>query len=405
MTQNHTSQAILREIEKIPVIDTHEHMLPPSMHPAMRYSFFNLMIPYAQFDLVSAGMSRKFMWRNDLNDEEVEECYAEFRNYWPRVKHNAYGMHVRRTLRESFGIDDITDDNYLHIGELLNSTCTDSHYREILQEECNIKYILNQFGSYYDYPEQDSYFIPHANMLKNGVIDDIRELKESKASPTLDDHLELLFTRMSEGKQAGARLVKYDASCFLCKGDRALAESQFNALLRGERCNSEEMQSYLYKATLRNAKELDLVAAVHTGVWDNINRKSPLLLFPIVESNPDVTFDIYHMGMPFASETAFLGKNFQNCYLDLCWSHIVSPRMLIRAFDEWLDLVPYNKIFAFGGDHATLPINVRSHLNQAKEDLSICFAKRVDDGWISTVDAIEAIKRFFYDNPKEVYKL
>ncbi len=402
---NQTAKSILGELEHIPVIDTHEHMLPPAMHTSMKYSFFNLMIPYVQFDLVSAGMSREFMWRNDLDDSEVERCYAEFRNYWPAVKNNAYGMHVRRTLRESFGIDDITDDNYLLIGELINGTRTKRHYREVLQEECNIKFILNQFGSYSEYSDEDSYFIPHANMLKNGVIEDIRELTQSISSPTLDDHLELLHTRMLEGKRVGARLVKYDASCFLCNGDRALAETQFNTLLKGESCNSEEMQSYLYKATLRFAKELGLVAAVHTGVWDNINRKSPLLLFPIVEGNPDVIFDIYHMGMPFTSECAFLGKNFQNCYLDLCWSHIVSPKMLIRSLDEWLDIVPYNKIFAFGGDHATLPINVRSHLNQAKENLSVCLAKRVDNGLIGREDAIATIKRFFYDNPKEVYKL
>jgi len=402
---NQTAKEIFRELKRIPIIDTHEHMLPPAMHLTMKYSFFNLMIPYAQFDLISAGMSRKFMWRNDLTDEEIVECYSEFRNYWPLVKNNAYGIHVRRTLYESFGIDDITDDNYLYIGELLNSTRTKEHYGDVLQKECNIQYILNQFGSYYDYPGNDSYFIPHANMLKNGVVEDIRELQKIKTAPTLDDHLELLHTRMLEGKHAGARLVKYDASCFLCNGNKALAESQFNRLLNSEKCNSEEMQSYLYKATLRFAKELDLVAAVHTGVWDNINRKSPLLLFPIVESNPDVTFDIYHMGMPFASETAFLGKNFPNCYLDLCWSHIVSPQMLIRAFDEWLDLVPYNKIFAFGGDHASLPINVRAHLNQAKENMSVCFAKRIEDGLIKADDAIKIIKRFFYENPKEVYKL
>lgn len=402
---NQTANAILHEIEGIPVIDTHEHLLPPAMHPAMQYSFFNLMIPYVQLDLVSAGMSREFMWRNDLKDEEVERCYAEFRKYWPYVKNNAYAMHVRRTLRESFGIDDITDDNYLQIGALLNSTRTETHYFEVLKQECHIEYILNQFGSYCDYSKEDSYFIPHANMLGDGVINDIKELKQTLAVPTLDDHLELLYTRMVKGKQAGARLVKYDASCFLRPSDKALAETQFQVLLRGERCNSEDMQSYLYNATLRFAKELDLVAAVHTGVWDNINRKSPLLLFPVVERNPDVTFDIYHMGMPFISECAFLGKNYQNCYLDLCWSHIVSPNMLIRALDEWLDLVPYNKIFAFGGDHSTLPINVRSHLHQAKENLCTAFAKRIDEGRIDQKDAIKAIKHFFYDNPKEVYRL
>lgn len=405
MKLNGTAEKIYGELAEIPVIDTHEHMLPPEFHLSMNYSFFNLMIPYAQFDLVSAGMSSKYMWKNEMTEREVEECYHEFRRYWKFVKFGAYGSHVRRVLRENFGIDDITDDNYLDIGKLLNQTRTPEHYADVIQKDCKIEYVLNQAGSYHGYSEQDSYFVPHADMLRNGVVEDIKELLTRKSDPSVDDHLEMLVERMAEGKNYGAKLVKYDASCFLHAENYALAKEQFERLKRGEDTDSEVLQSFLYRRTLPYVREYSLVAAVHTGVWDNINRKSPLHLFSVVQENPDIRFDIYHMGMPFTGECAFLGKNFPNAYLDLCWSHIVSPQMLIGALDEWLDLVPYNKIFAFGGDHSTLPLNIKTHLRAAKENLAFVFGKRVDEGKLDFAEATEIIKRWFYDNPKEVYGL
>ena len=360
---------------------------------------------YAQFDLVSAGMSSEYMWKSVLDEREERECYAEFRKFWPQVKYGGYGAHVRRVLRENFGIDDITDDNYLQIGQRLNALRTPAHYREVLQGDCRIEYVLNQAGNYHAYAAEDSYFIPHADMLKNGVAEDVKELLSQKANPALEDHIELLRRRMVEGKEYGAKLVKYDASCFLHREDYRTAKEQFKALVRGEETDSEVLQSFVYRKTLAFARELDLVAAVHTGVWDNINRKSPCLLFSVVQENPDIRFDIYHMGMPFTGECAFLGKNFPNAYLDLGWSHIVSPQMLMRSLNEWLDLVPLNKIFAFGGDHATLPINVKTHLREAKENLSLVFARKVEEGIFCAEEAVEVLKRWFYDNPKEVYGL
>ena len=103
-------------------------------------------------------------------------------------------------MQENFGICDITDDNYLEIGERLNALRTPSHYKDVLQGECHIEYILNQAGDYHAYSAEDSYFIPHADMLKNGVVEDVKELLSQKSDPTLEDHIELLHRRMAAGK-------------------------------------------------------------------------------------------------------------------------------------------------------------------------------------------------------------
>lgn len=398
-----TYNKILKEIENIEVIDTHEHMLPPKYHKDSNYSFWNLMIPYVQFDLVNAGMCSKFMWQNNLNQNEVDECFNEFIKFWKYVKYGGWGKHVLRVLSDSFGITDINSENYLKIGELLNQTKTKNHYRDIIKNKCNIKAVLNQCSDEI-YEGDDDYFKGYADVLKNGIVNDIKLLEISN-NKSLDDLIELVSQRLYNAKARGAKFTKFDASCFMFESDKSTSQIQLNSVLNGEQINTEVLQSYVYRDVLSVAQELNMVCAVHTGVWDNIYRKSPQHLFKIVDEYKKVKFDIYHMGIPFIRECAFLGKNFPNVYLNLCWSHIVSPLLVKNSLDEWLDLVPLNKIFAFGGDHATLPINIVSHLNLAKENIAFVFASRVDRGEIEFSAAIEIIKSWFYDNPKKVYGL
>lgn len=394
---------IFNELENILVIDTHEHMLPPKYHKNMNYSFWDLMIPYVQFDLVNAGMSNKFMWKNNLTSIEIEECFNEFIKYWKYVKYGGWGNHVVCVLNDNFGIDDIDAENYVKIGELLNETKQPNHYIKIFREQCHIETVLNQSGDEI-YTGEDSYFKGYADVLKNGIINDITILKNEDGK-SVESLIELLAKRLYDGKAKGSLFTKFDSSCFMYAPDRTQAEKELNSVLSGETVNTEILQSYVYTSLLSYAEELGLICAVHTGVWDNIYRKSPQHLFKIVEKHNKVKFDVYHMGIPFVRECAFLGKNFPNVSLNLCWSHIVSPATVKNSLDEWLDLVPINKIFAFGGDHTCLPINVPTHLRQAKQNLAEVFSKRVERGEMSVTDAVKIIKMWFYDNPKNFYRL
>jgi hypothetical protein len=104
-------------------------------------------------------------------------------------------------------------------------------------------------------------------------------------------------------------------------------------------------------------------------------------------------------------ETALLAKNFPNVWLNLCWCHIISPRMAQSAMDELLDLVPTNKIIAFGGDHSTDVENVYGHLAVARQNVAGVLGRRVEEGLLTERDALEIAGRWFCDNPRELYQL
>jgi len=134
-------------LDGLDIVDAHEHFTPEEYHLTTEYTFFNWMMPYIQFDLVSAGMTRKFLWTPPKNEEELEECWNEFSKVWKFVKHGSYARPFLMALKEFYGFDDITEDNYKLIGQKMNETRYEGRYKEILFDRCHIKYMLNQTGS------------------------------------------------------------------------------------------------------------------------------------------------------------------------------------------------------------------------------------------------------------------
>jgi hypothetical protein len=111
------------------------------------------------------------------------------------------------------------------------------------------------------------------------------------------------------------------------------------------------LRSYITDQMMDMAAELGLVVAVHTGVWGDFRALDPKHMIQTIIRHPGTKFDIYHMGVPYVRDAAIMGKNFPNVWLNLCWCHILSPKMACSAMDELIDLVPVNKVIAFGGDY------------------------------------------------------
>jgi len=59
-------------------------------------------------------------------------------------------------------------------------------------------------------------------------------------------------------------------------------------------------------------------------------------------------------------------------WLNLCWTHIISQRFVVAALDEAIDLIPMNKLLAFGVEIIPVVRWRRStgHLVMAREDIA-----------------------------------
>jgi predicted TIM-barrel fold metal-dependent hydrolase len=225
---------------------------------------------------------------------------------------------------------------------------------------------------------------------------------------SLDDYMELAKKGIEKWKAEGAVGLKM-ASTPSAPPNRNAAEEVFNKILSGDESNrsidSSRLQDFLMNYLLDVAAELDLVVAVHSGMWGDFRTLDAKHMIPVFPKHPNTRFDLYHLSMPSVRDAVVIGKNFPNVWLNLCWCHIISPQMTCSALDECIDMVPVNKIIGFGGDYSRPVEKVYGHLVMAREDIATVLGRRVDRGLMSSDEAIVIAQKWLWDNPRNLYKL
>jgi predicted TIM-barrel fold metal-dependent hydrolase len=196
-----------------------------------------------------------------------------------------------------------------------------------------------------------------------------------------------------------------------------IADSQFCELLNGTHPRSvhitrtvlpREFQDHMMHHILKLAEERELTYQFHTGLQEGngnlINNSNPELMINLFLEYPGVKFDIFHIGYPYEKSLGVISKNFPNVYIDMAWAHIISPEASVRALVEWLDLVPANKIAAFGGDYFFVD-GVYGHAAMARENVSRALSMVVGKGVFDVERAKEILHGMFVDTPARLFGL
>jgi len=79
--------------------------------------------------------------------------------------------------------------------------------------------------------------------------------------------------------------------------------------------------------------------------------------------------------------------------------------MTENVLNEWLDLVPANKIIGFGGDYSCGPEKTYGALVMARENMARALAVRVARGQMSESRAVDVCRAWLYENPRRIYAL
>ncbi len=403
-----TASQLYSEFKDMKVIDAHEHLAPERVRTSQEMDVCDLFVHYTRTDFLCSGMSEDEWEAMHDKDRPLNKRWKILHKY---LEHIRYGSYARPAFiyAKHLGFDDITEDNYQEISRRLQEENQPGIYRKVLGDLCNIKAALTQANR----TDYDLDFMiplmPLDNYARVTGWSDIEERSQELGggSETLDDYLETTrrgLKRWIRNGAVGIKMVSMDYG----RPERTNAVAIFDDLKRKPEKKLSEMnplRDFLMDEMLEIACELDLVVAVHTGVWGDFRTLDPKFMINIVARHRQTTFDIYHMGMPWVREAGLIGKNNPNVYLNLCWSHIVSPEMTCSALDEYLDMVPVNKIIGFGGDYGKPVEKVYGHLRMAKENIARVLGRRIDAGLLSQDDALSIAEKWFYGNPKKVYDL
>jgi predicted TIM-barrel fold metal-dependent hydrolase len=209
-------------------------------------------------------------------------------------------------------------------------------------------------------------------------------------------------------QSAYRRVIAYDLP------PRSDAERIFNKLLIDPRSQlawpeAKPLDDYLFHQFMRFARELRLPVQIHTGHLANIRNRveqaNAAHLAPVLELHSQVQFDLFHGNWPYMGDLLFLGKNYPNVALDLCWVNMIDPMYARELLKRAVMTVPHTKVFGFGGDYFIAPEFSVAHLRLARQVIASALADLVESGWLEEEEAVRLAADWLYNNPNRFYRL
>ncbi len=427
---------LLSVISEMPVIDCHEHMFGPEQRPKYTEPIAAIVNWYYYSDIVSAGFGIPDKQLQKLMNPEVstDEKWPIFEELWLASQHTAYARVTKLVLQQFYGVDigqpmsrQILEQIALKLPEM-----DENAYFRIL-DDANIQAILsdvtgwlpNGVGSYLDgtktFPPRWKPLISlpgfHPTTFTWNTIQQIGALVDQHIT-SLDEFLEsvfLIFEKMVEKGAVGIkdqsaydRVISYD---LITRSD---AEKQFNLLLSDPR-NSlgwpehKPLNDFLFHEYMRFARELDLPVQLHTGHmagnYNRVDKTNAAGLASVLELHKEVRFDLFHGNWPYLGDLLFLGKNYPNVALDLCWLHIIDPIYAIELMERAVLTMPHTKIHAFGGDYGDLPEFSVAHLQIARMNIASALTHLIEGGWLGEESALSIARDWLFNNPNRFFNL
>ena len=244
----------------------------------------------------------------------------------------------------------------------------------VITDRANIELIFNDpWWSYLDFSTYYSFevlvfnvnplfrgFHPSEFEKRPGRFDDPYEFaaKKDLSMNSLEDYLNMIDQMFREARAAGAVCLKmtmaYRRTLHFEEIDRSRVEGIFGRP-RSELSQKQVkvFQDFLMWQLVGLSEKYDLPFQIHTGLGQ-LEGSNPILLMNLIESNPKTKFILFHGGFPWVGESgvivmSMMMKRSRNVWLDSVWLPTLSYTLAKRAFHEWLEIMPSDRIM-WGGD-------------------------------------------------------
>lgn len=415
-------------IETLPVIESHDHF---ASYEAAEDPLDFIMDNFYLGDFWSAG-GEKITGMGDYSlftpipkELPEKERYELFQKIYKRSDKTAYAKTMQEGLRICWGVEDIgTYEGFQKFAEAFRMR--DESIYERVMKQLNIKAKIVDRLDLDDYMNgQKNYsnecrFTFNITMLKDlHSKEQICRMQKylGRAITCLDDYVEAVDLYFQQCLDFGIVCMK-DMSAYrrpLSYGNpgKAEAEKVFHEILSNPRAVFGDAQvraldDWLFHYFMRKAAKYDLPVQIHTGhmasIRNDVTKANASLLIQTLELHRDVRFDLFHANWPYMDEYLFIGKNYPNAYLDLCWAHEIDPLYCVELMKRAVMTVPHCKVFAFGGDTSMVEW-LAGYLEIARDNTAIALSELIDSGWLSLNEAKQIAADWFFNNPNEFFRL
>ena len=416
MMENSLWNEVRQEIDKVQLVDTHEHLGKelPIFRPSKKIKL-NLMkfisYSYLYGDLVSSGM--KPIALNRL-------AWEDMKPHLESVRTTVYYKYLMKALQDFYGLegDQLTDANW----EIISKRITEKNENHV-EWELQVLDLMNIHRMILEISENC--------VLKTDMVDDERLVQIinfeglimgglstakkllHRSVENFDDYLNALDVAFDMAVEEGAIGVKsslaYLRTISYEKVEKSEAQKIFNnGIRRATPIQLKEFQDFMMHTVCEKCNEYKLPYEFHTGLhagnFNELKNSNPLLLENLFRDYQKVDFVLFHGGYPYINEVGVLAKYFPNVYLDACWLSDISISAYKRALSEWLEIVPSNKIFAWGGDQMIIEHSYASLL-LAKDLIADVIVDKINSGYFNKNLALSVMKKILGQNAVNFFKL
>lgn len=419
--------ALQEHVDNIWVIDTHEHLTQEEDWLSAdegHVDFSRFFAHYASVDVISAGLTE--LDKITRADTPLDEKWKLFEPFWEKARNTAYCKSVDEAIRDLFDLPGLNRDTYKPLADKMREMRKPGYYRWVLKDKARIARSILDIGVNRTDRE---FFAPVARMdhfIMARTREDLQHLERETCVSiyTIDDLVKALETAIHKKIEYGIAGVKsglaYTRTLFYENPSKADAERAFSRIFahRGALANdgvhgipsgeAKLLQDYMFHKVVQCCLENGLPMQIHTGIQEGngnyLQQTNPALLNDVFMTYPRMRFDIFHAGYPYWAELGVMAKMFPGVHADLCWMNIISVTGARRALDEWLEIMPASKIFAFGGDYVFVE-GAYSHAKFARYNVAKVLAGKVDDGYFTLDEAKRIADMILRENANEFFRL
>ncbi|MGD0128134.1 MAG: amidohydrolase family protein [Terriglobia bacterium] len=417
-------------LDRVPSIDMHEHLRA-----------FDQLPGYVETGQ-GRGMNLCGLWAGSYLQRVAPltpwEPKEQFETWWGRAKTDF--VNVRATgfyrymwlaLRDLYGVDfdSISDEQAAQLNRRIFESYRDPRWLyQVLAKKANIQLLVcdrywERFNFRADYPfelltlnvttlvwgfhptEFDKSVHPSQIL---GPLDNPYLFAQQRGLPlnSLDDYLALLDVIFVTAKQGDAVCLKTTQAYVrtlrfenVPKEQAAKAFGNPRSELTPEQI--KDFEDFIMWRLVELCAKHDMPFQIHTGDA-RIAGSSPMLLVNLIDANPRTKFELFHGGYPWIGETGAIGMKYaDHVWINSVWLPTISFTMAKRAFHEWLEVVPSNRI-TWGGDDTSAE-GIYGETELTRRCLAEVLAEKVDWGELSEPDARQIGKSILRDNALELY--
>ncbi len=411
---------IKKSIDAVPAIDTHDHLRGFGDLPGQ------VETPRGKgMTLHSLWSGSYYRWTNPLTDWPAN---GDFDEWWQRAKHDfddaratSFYRYMLPAFTDLYGIDfdTITDEQAKKLNtQIFDHYQNDQWLLDVVTRRANIELMFNDpYWARMKFARDYQFSVPVLNVttLMQGSHPD--QFESALDSPFEYARLHKLSTETFEDFLAVIDAIFADAvasGCICLKSTQAYQRTLDYENITAERAKElfgkspaeisaseqKEFEDFMFWHVCRLSVKFDLPFQVHTG-QARVQGSNPLLLVDVIAGNPETKFILFHGGFPWVGETGVIAMRHKNVWIDSVWLPTLSYTMGKRAYQEWLEIVPSDRIM-WGADTVTAE-GIYAATEFTRQCLAEALAEKVERGELREEHANRIGRQVMRDNALKLF--